>query len=70
MVRHAPGMCYFGDRSGVGDGVSELRIHVGPGYRVYDSIREEVVAILLCGADKDSQDREVARAKEMAVDWE
>jgi putative addiction module killer protein len=58
---------HFGDHSSVGDGVSELRIDVGPGYRVYYAIREERVVLLLCGGDKGSQDRDIRRAKEMAA---
>jgi putative addiction module killer protein len=57
----------FGDHASVGDSVSELRIHVGPGYRVYYTIREEKVVLLLCGGDKDSQDRDIGKAKEMAA---
>jgi putative addiction module killer protein len=61
---------HFGDHSGVGDGVSELRIDVGPGYRVYYTMRGELVVLLLCGGDKDSQERDIRRAKEMAVQVE
>jgi putative addiction module killer protein len=57
----------FGDHASVGDSVSELRIHVGPGYRVYYTIREEKVVLLLCGGDKDSQGRDIGKAKEMAA---
>lgn len=60
----------FGDNAGVGDGVSELRIHAGPGYRVYYAIRGEEVVLLLCGGDKDSQERDIKRAKEMAAQLE
>lgn len=60
----------FGDHGGVGRGVSELRIDVGPGYRVYYTIRGEAVVLLLCGGDKDSQDRDIKRAKEMAAGLE
>ena len=60
----------FGDHAGIGDGVSELRIDVGPGYRVYYTIREGAVMLLLCGGDKDSQERDIRRAKEMAAELE
>jgi putative addiction module killer protein len=60
----------FGDHASVGDGVSELRIHVGPGYRIYYTIRGEQIVLLLCGGDKGSQDRDIERAKEMAADLE
>ena len=57
----------FGDHASVGDGVSELRIHVGPGYRVYYSMRKEKIVLLLCGGDKGSQDRDIEKAKEVAA---
>lgn len=60
----------FGDHASVGDGVSELRIDVGPGYRAYYTLRGEDVVLLLCGGDKDSQDRDIRRAKEMAAQLE
>ncbi|MEA3014668.1 MAG: hypothetical protein QOD42_3213 [Sphingomonadales bacterium] len=60
----------FGDHVSVGDGVSELRIDVGPGYRVYYTIREGRVVWLLGGGDKDSQDRDIRQAKEMAGELE
>ena len=60
----------FGDRASVGDGVSELRIDVGPGYRVYYTIREGRVVWLLGGGDKGSQERDIKRAKELAAELE
>ncbi len=56
----------FGDSEPVGKGVSEMRIHVGPGYRVYYTRRGEVVYLLLLGGDKSSQKRDIKRAIEMA----
>ena len=58
----------FGDVKPVGEGVSELRIHQGPGYRLYFARRGETVVLLLCGGDKDSQARDIARAQRMAKD--
>jgi len=46
--------------------VSELRIDVGAGYRVYFTRRQRVVIILLCGGDKSTQSKDIARAKLMA----
>lgn len=55
----------FGDYKPVGDGVSELRFTFGPGYRVYYTFRGETVVLLLVGGDKDSQEADIARAKEL-----
>jgi putative addiction module killer protein len=54
----------FGDARSVGDGVHELRIHFGPGYRVYFGRQTAAVVILLCGGDKGAQERDIERAKE------
>ena len=54
----------FGDARSVGEGVQELRIHVGPGYRVYFGREGNAVVILLCGGDESSQDRDIERALE------
>jgi putative addiction module killer protein len=59
-------MGHFGDVESVGEGVSELRIFYGPGYRVYFVQRNAVVVILLSGGDKDSQQADIAKAKEIA----
>lgn len=56
----------FGDCEPVGEGVSEMRIHFGPGYRVYFTRRGEVVYLLLLGGHKSSQKRDIKRAIEMA----
>jgi putative addiction module killer protein len=56
----------FGDVSAVGEGVSEMRIFYGPGYRVYFVQRGNVVVVLLNGGDKKSRPKDIAQAKEMA----
>jgi len=55
-----------GDVKPVGSGVSEMRIDYGPGYRVYFVRRGDTVCVLLCGGDKRTQDRDIARAIELA----
>lgn len=64
IVRVQSGL--LGDVEPVGEGVNELRIHYGPGYRLYFVQRQQVVIILLCGGDKGTQARDIARAKQMA----
>lgn len=59
----------MGDCKPVGGGVSELRLAFGPGYRVYFIKDGETVIILLCGSDKSTQSRDIARAHEMADQW-
>jgi putative addiction module killer protein len=56
----------FGDVAAVGEGVSELRIHYGPGYRVYFVQRGTIVFVLLSGGDKSSQNVDIKNAKEIA----
>ena len=58
-----------GDAEPVGEGVSELRIHYGPGYRVYLLQRGPVLIVLLCGGDKSSQERDITQAKALAAEW-
>lgn len=67
LMRLAEGLA--GDVEPVGEGVSELRIHYGPGYRVYFQRRGDVLIILLCGGDKGSQARDIAHAKKLAKEW-
>lgn len=57
---------YWGDVKPVGEGVSELRIHTGPGYRVYLTRRGQDVVVLLAGGDKDSQAKDIKAALELA----
>ena len=56
----------FGDVKAVGEGVRELRIDYGPGYRVYFVRRGEVMVILLCGGDKGTQARDIEAARRLA----
>jgi putative addiction module killer protein len=55
-----------GDVQPVGEGVSELRVHSGPGYRIYFTQRGSALVILLCGGDKSSQDQDIKQAKSLA----
>ena len=61
---------HFGDVAPVGEGVSELRIFYGPGYRVYFVKRDSVVIILLSGGAKSTQNSDIVKAKEMAKQLE
>jgi len=56
----------LGDIKPVGDGVSEMRVDVGAGYRIYFTMRSGVVIVLLAGGDKSSQSIDIKRAKKMA----
>ncbi|WP_375569692.1 type II toxin-antitoxin system RelE/ParE family toxin [Seohaeicola saemankumensis] len=57
---------HLGDAKSLGDGVSEIRIDYGPGYRLYFTRRGERIVILLCGGDKKRQSDDIARAKQLA----
>ncbi len=56
----------FGDTRPVGEGVTELRIHYGPGYRIYLKKQGDALVILLAGGDKSSQDKDIRLAKDLA----
>jgi putative addiction module killer protein len=59
----------LGDCKPVGEGVSELRVDMGPGYRIYIGVRGSTMVVLLCGGDKSSQSRDIERAKAFWADW-
>jgi putative addiction module killer protein len=66
----AAALGHFGDCTPVGAGVSEMRIHTGPGYRVYYTRRDSVVNLLLLGGDKSTQRRDIKRPIKMAKELE
>jgi len=57
-----------GDAKPVGEGVSEMRVHHGPGYRVYYKQTNKTIIVMLCGGDKSTQEKDVKRAKKMAAE--
>jgi putative addiction module killer protein len=60
---------HAGDVAPVGEGISELRIHYGPGYRVYFQRRRNTLIVLLCGGDKSTQSKDIKIAKRLAGEW-
>ena len=60
---------HAGDAEPVGKGVSELRIHYGPGYRVYFQRRGDTIIVLLCGGDKSTQSKDIRTALRLANEW-
>ncbi len=59
----------FGDVEPIGDGLSELRIDYGPGYRVYYGKEGKTIYLLLCGGDKSTQAKDIKKAKEYWQDY-
>lgn len=59
-----------GDAAPIGGGLSELRIHHGPGYRVYYWQQGDLLVVLLSGGDKSTQGRDIEKAHEIAKEWE
>jgi putative addiction module killer protein len=58
-----------GDVEPVGQGISELRIHYGPGYRIYFHKQGDTIIVLLCGGDKSTQAKDIKAAKRLANEW-
>jgi putative addiction module killer protein len=58
-----------GDAKPVGQGISELRIDYGPGYRVYFQRRGDTIILLLCGGDKSTQAKDIESAKQLSKQW-
>jgi len=58
-----------GDVAPVGEGVSELRIHYGAGFRVYFQMRGNILVVLLCGGIKKTQPQDIETAKKLAKEW-
>jgi putative addiction module killer protein len=58
-----------GDVKPIGDGISEMRIDYGPGYRLYFMPRGLLVVVLLCGGDKSTQRKDILQAKAIAAQW-
>jgi len=58
-----------GDRRMLGGGLEELRVHIGPGYRLYLTRRSGMVVIVLCAGAKGSQERDIRRAREIAKEF-
>jgi putative addiction module killer protein len=57
-----------GDVKPVGEGVSEMKVPYGPGYRVYFKQTDKTIVLLLCGGDKSTQQKDIKRAKEIAAE--
>ena len=55
----------LGDVKSLGDGLSEMRVHFGPGYRLYFARTGKIVLLLLCGGDKSTQKRDIAKARSL-----
>ncbi len=60
---------HAGDVEPVGGGISELRIHYGPGYRVYFQKRGSTIIVLLCGGNKSTQADDIKKAQRLADEW-
>jgi putative addiction module killer protein len=56
----------FGDAKPVGNDIHELWLFIGPGYRMYYTIKDDIIIVLLIGGDKSSQEKDIRKAKELA----
>lgn len=56
----------FGDCEPIGNGISEMRVHSGPGYRIYFIKKGDLIFVLLCGGNKSSQTKDISLAKKIA----
>ena len=63
------GFGHAGDVESVGEGISELRIHYGPGYHIYFQKRGDTIIVLLCGGNKSTQAKDIKAAKRLAAEW-
>jgi len=61
---------YLGNYKRLDGKISELKFDVGPGYRIYFSMRNEQIVLLLCGGDKGSQKRDLEKAANILCEWE
>lgn len=69
-VRRIAAQDHFGDFKPVGDGICELRIDYGPGYRIYYTQRGEEIVLLLIGGDKSTQQSDIKRAKQILANYQ
>ncbi|WP_286348932.1 type II toxin-antitoxin system RelE/ParE family toxin [Helicobacter felistomachi] len=60
---------HFGDCKHTTKSIFELRVHVGPGYRLYCSKQGDTLVILLCGGDKSTQKRDIEKAQEILKEF-
>ncbi len=60
---------HTGDAEAVGQGISELRLHYGPGYRIYFQKRGNTIIVLLCGGNKSTQASDIKKAQRLADEW-
>ena len=69
-VRSIAAQDHFGDFKPVGDGICELRIDYGPGYRIYYTQRGEEIVLLLIGGDKSTQQSDIKKAKQILANYQ